>query len=82
MSGLSRQGSGLLDFFVSDELLDFSVKALTMDSHLIGGHFLADLAGVDTPPPVPTRTKNLTENLLMDHQVCKHVEMMPAGSAV
>lgn len=25
MSGLSRQGSGLLDFSVSDELLDFSV---------------------------------------------------------
>lgn len=31
MSGLSRQCSGLLDFSVSDELLDFSVQVLNVD---------------------------------------------------
>lgn len=75
MSGLGRHSAGLSGFPVSEGLSGFSVQVLTTGLHLVGGHFLADLAGTDTPPPVPARTKNLTENLLLDHQVCEDVAM-------
>lgn len=56
------------------------VQVLTADPHLVGGSFLADLAGTDTPPAVPTRTKTPTESLLPDHQVCGDDGRKPASS--
>ncbi|XP_011610978.1 apoptosis-stimulating of p53 protein 2-like isoform X1 [Takifugu rubripes] len=43
-----------------------------------GGNFFAILTGAGSPPTVPTQTKNLTENLLMDHQASTK-RAVPAG---
>lgn len=43
-----------------------------MSSPLVGGKTLTDkkgLSGSEIPPPVPSRTNHIAENLLRDNQV-------------